>query len=392
MQSNRALELINADYPRFSRQAILGIVVLALASPVAWAQQADAPKKPDFATIRKSELAPIDRNDVEKWVNSQIQELFKASSDKELKSQGYEFYRSITQSVRAADATPRYREGVAAILAEAFVNEYKKAPSDRRPLAVVYPLMALNAAAQPTPRIIEAFTLALSEPTPGGRLLGAAGLLAIRGQLNQQQWNALLPALQKAGSDETSGPALARIYELLALPANPAPPVDTTPVVMAILDARLARMAQGNGWPMAADADAIQWLGGRMSTLANPQLQDRAALLIARMMTHAVYAYAKNSLEDVISGLEVVVLAAEAQLGQVVNRRASGKRPPSVTNALLDGGAERTNRMLAELKKWIGTDDEPGLLNEAPFNFDVGLKIPPPTVTAAATENSTAVR
>lgn len=392
MQSNRALELINADYPRFSSQAIRWIALLALAAPVAWAQQADAPKKPDFATIRKTELATIDRNDVETWVNYQIQQLFKASSDQDLKSRGHEFYRSIAQSVRAADATPKYREGVAAILAEAFVTEYKKAPSDRRPLAVVYPLMALNAAAQPTPRMIEAFTLALSEPTPGGRLLGAAGLLAIRGQLNQQQWSALIPALQKAASQETSGPALARIYELLALPANPAPPVDTTPVVMSILGARLDRMEKGNGWPMAADADAIQWLGGRMPALATPQLQDRAALLIARMMTHAVYAYAKNPLEEVIPGLELVVLAAEAQLGQAVNRRASGKKPPSVTNALLDGGADRTNRMLAELKKWIGTDDEPGLLNAAPFNFDVGLKIPPPTLTAAASDSSTPVR
>jgi len=354
-------------------------MLLAGTGANAWAQAAGTP---DFPNIRKTNLATIDRNNVEAWVNQQIQQMLTQRSDDSLRAQGRQFFQAITVNAKAGDATAEFRDGLAGILATSFVEAYSKAPADRRPLACVYPLMALNQLAQPTPKMIEAFTLALSEPTSGGRLLGASGLLAIRAQLNPQQWTALLPVLQKTGAAETNGPALARIYRLLALPADA--PVDTVPVVMAILEGRLARIEQKKGWPLAADAEAIKWLGERLPRLSGDQLQNRATLIMARMMTHAVFAYLSKPGDDALAGLEKVVLASEAQLKEVLNRRASAEKPPSVAAAMLEGGPAQAGNALPALEKWIGTAQEPGSLNKAPFNFEVGLKIPPPAATVSA--------
>jgi hypothetical protein len=244
--------------------------------------------------------------------------------------------------------------------------------------------MALNAVAQqPTPKMIQAFTIALSEPTPGGRLLSVSGLLALQKNLNQQQWTELLPVLQKIGAAETSGPVLARIYRLLALPANA--PVDPVPAVLAILDARLSRLDQKQGWPVAADAVAIKWLGERMAGLS-PQLQDRAMLAIARMMTNAVYAYVSKPGDEVLADLEKVVMTAEAQLKTAVTRRApNAKLPnPTLAGAMLDNGPGQKDSTLLALNKWIGTAQQPGVLNQAPFNWEAGLKVPPPTAAASS--------
>ncbi|HOA72924.1 MAG TPA: hypothetical protein PL151_07395 [Phycisphaerae bacterium] len=383
MQFDRARKFSRMVIAR-SGLAFIGAMGIVSIAPAALAQAPAAPKKPEFPTIRKTQLATIDRNNVEAWINAQIQQMFAQQDDAALQTQGREFYEAIAQSVKAGDATAEFREGVATILADSFVAQYPKAPSDRRPLAVVYPLMALNAAVQqPTPKMIQAFTMALSEPTPGGRLLGVSGLLTLQKNLNQQQWTELLPVLQKTGAAETSGPVLARIYRLLALPANA--PVDPVPAVLAILDARLSRLDQKQGWPVAADAVAIKWLGERMAGMS-PELQNRATLAIARLMTDAVYAYVSKPGDEILVDLEKVVLAAEKQLTAVVTRRAPNAKVPSPTlaAAMLDSGPGQKDSTLLALNKWIGTAQQPGVLNQAPFNFEPGLKVPPPAAAAVA--------
>lgn len=378
--------LVNANRSRHSavKLAIIGLAALAAAAPQAWAQA----KKPDFATIRKTELATIDRNNVEAWINSQIQQMFAAQNDQTLQAQGREFVDTITQNARAADATPKFKDGVATILADSFVAQYPKAPANRRPLAAVYPLMALNQLAQPTPKMIDAFTLGLSEPTSGARLLGATGLLTVKAQLNQQQWTALVPVLQKVGSAETNGPTLARIYRLLALPANA--PVDSSAAVLAILEARLGRIEQKKGLPMAADAEAIQWLGERFPTLTNPQVQDKAILLIARMLTNTVYAYVNKPAEPQLAPYEKVIMTAEAELKKAVTRRAPNAKASDLTKAMLDNGPSQANAMLLALNAWIGTAQQAGTLNAAPFNFEKGLKIAPPPAASQPAAAATA--
>jgi hypothetical protein len=205
-------------------------------------------------------------------------------------------------------------------------------------------------------------------------MMAATGLLTIRGQLTQQQWSALMPVLQKAGIEESNTVSLARVYRLLALPANA--PVDSVPAVTAILEARLGKIEQKKGWPMAADAEAIKYLGDRLAGL-NSQLQDRAILIMARMLTNAVYIHVNKPPADHLVSLEKVIRAAEAQLKAAVPRRAPSAKPADVSTAMLENGTSQANNMLLELNKWIGTAQQPGVLNQAPFTFERGLKIVP---------------
>lgn len=350
-------------------------LALVLAAPAAWAQQ-----MPDLPTIRKTDLATIDRNNVESWINQQVQALLKMTPDQgaALKAQGQQFYAAVSENVKAADASARFRDGVAAILTDAVLNAYPKAPKTRHPLAAVYVFMVLNQVAQPTPKTVDAFTLALSEPTPGGRMMGISGLLTLRAQLTPQQWTALLPVVQKLAADETNEVVLARAYRFLALPANN-PPVDSVPAVLAILEARLGRIEQQNGRPLAADAEAIEWLGGRLAAMTNTQQRDRAIRIMARMLTNAVYIYANKPLPEHQQGLEKVVRVGEDQLKKAVARLAPSAKPGDITNAMLTNVTAQTDSMLLELNKWIGTAQQPGALNQAPFNYEVGLKITRPS-------------
>ncbi|MBI4578351.1 MAG: hypothetical protein HY718_01520, partial [Planctomycetes bacterium] len=194
----------------------LTAVNLMVGSPVL-AQQ----RTPDFVNIRKTNLAGIDRNNVEAWVAEQMQQLFAAKDDKAVQTQGLAFLNTVTTHVKDTSATEGFRTGMAGIVADGFIKSYKAAPVDRRPLAAVYLLLTLQQiveAAQPAQapqNLVDAFTLALADPTAGARTMGATGLSTLREKFTQPQWTALLPVIQRAAPDEPNEVALDRMYRLL---------------------------------------------------------------------------------------------------------------------------------------------------------------------------------
>lgn len=358
---------------------LIGLLLGMMASPST--ALAQAARKPELPTIRKTDLTGIDRNSVNTWINQQVQQLLAATNDRAIQAQGQEFYQAIATNVKAADATAKFREGIAAMLADAVTKQYKP-ESNQRPLAKAYVLMALGDAAQPAPAVVNALKLGLTDTTAGGRVAAAAGLLGIRDKLTDEQWRSLLPIVQKAASTEANVVALDRFYRLLMV--GPGPRVaPALPIVLNILDARLTRLDQKQGWPVLADAEAVKWMGDKL-TGQNAQVQNRATLAIARVLTNATYAYQLNPVENQLEGLEKTIIAAEAQLKKIVPARATGAKLPSpdVTSVMLENSDDQKKAMLAALNKWIGTSKDAGVLNGAPFNFDRGLKIDPPTPAA----------
>ncbi len=364
-------------WPIFRRPIAHLVLGLALAS-VALAQQA----KPDFATISKTELKEIDRNNVAAWISQQMQQLFAATDDAALQKQGLEFVQTVRDSLKDPAVNAKFREGMATLIAESFVKQYKAAPATRRPLAAPFSLMPLEAPGLPLPAVIDAYKLALGDTKPAGRLVAASGLRVLRDKLTDAQWSDLLPVIQKAASAETNDVALGHMYRFLAV--GPGPRLQAAiPVVMEILEARLKRFAQ-KGWPVPADAEVAKWLGPKVATLPNAQQQNQGTLIMARLMTYAVYAYVNKPGENFIEPLERVIVAAEAQLKDIVTRRAAGTQAPSVTTRLLEKVPPDNNAILLDLNKWIGTAQQEGVLNKQPFGFDRGLKIAPPAASRPA--------
>ncbi len=70
--------------------------------------------------------------------------------------------------------------------------------------------------------------------------------------------------------------------------------------------------------------------------------------------------------------LERVIQTCESALGTMVNK----KPQPKIAEPLLKNhGPDQAEKMAAELSKWIGTRQQEGLLNAAPFSFERGLAL-----------------
>lgn len=357
---------------------------------LAWTAVAAAQQTPDFATIRKTELGEIDRNNVEAWVSQQIQQLLTAQDNDSIEAQGATFFQTVKTSTTASDATERFKSAFADMLVAAFGKEYAKPADNRKPLGVVYALMAVNQVARPNQVSLDALTRALKDPAAGVRLMAATGLAGIRDQLSEQQWAALLVAVRPVSVAETDAVAALGLYRLLAAPAGPKAEA-VMPVVLDTLEARLGAMEQKNLWPALADAEIIRWIGGKVPAMTDAQRQtrDRAILLLGRLMSDAVHAYTTRKPDDIRQEtLEKVVMASEAQLKAIAARLSPSARPPDLTAAMLEGGANQAAQMKLALNKWIGTPQDAGVLNGAPYNLprELGIKRPVATTQTAPAE------
>ncbi len=347
--------------------------------------QAPAPapaKTPDLATIRKTPLAGVDRTNIEAWVKSSVQAIFTATSDADVKKLGQAFYKAVVDNAKAADATPQFREGLGTLVANAFVPAHKAPAANRRPLASVYVLMAMVQI--PQPAMLPAFTQGLTDPASGARLLALNGLRAIRDAMTDQQWAALLPELRRVGSAEPNEVTLSRIYRLLAVTSGPKAG-GAMPVALDILEARLTRMEQTGMWPAMGDGEIAAWL--TPARVGDAARQTRAITLLARLLANATFAYTSVKLTPTQQEeIERVIMPTEEQLTALVKARAAQAAVPSpnVTKATLDAGPNQTVNMRQALTGWIGSENQDGLLNKAPFGLPRGLGLKPPTTTAPA--------
>jgi hypothetical protein len=357
------------------RRFVPSFIVPLLALP-AMAQQA-----PNMELIRRSTpISAIDRQSIQNWVNSRLDELFATPTPEE----GLRLVTSLRQHYRAADATPAFREALAQIVAGALLQRYQPPAAATAPAGpradlfpIVYTLMALrefrDAAA------LDAFQRMLTDPTPGIRLSALEGILAIRERLTGQQWAALLPDLQARGPVETDPVVLRRLYRVLSV-TDGQRAQQIVPVMVAILNGRLTRLEQADLPPVPADGEAATWLGARLANVNDAQLRNNAILQIGRILADAVHAYINQQPDaQQREQLAGVIRAAEQQL----KARITGRTTPDVTAALQTPAAGRHAAMSAELEKWIGAG---GVLAQPPFNLPAGLNIrrPPPTATAPA--------
>jgi len=353
---------------------------------LAGAGAAFAQEQLNLATIRKNNFPSIDRQRVEAWTQQRMGQVL---ASQEPMKDGAAFVAEINQHLSASDATAAFKTGMQDVLATAFAAVYKPAAEENPATALSTVFLLALIRSHETPAAIGCYKLAIRDAASSVRLLGAEGLL--RGKIAAQDWDTLLPELQRQGSIETDPATMDRLYRVLTMNGGPA--LDRVlPVLVAILSSRLTRFEQKGEFPAAADANTIAWLAGRFAQIPNNETKNSVVLIAARLLADAAYHYIHTEAgPSQREQLERVILITEQQL-KAMARPAAGQTQPDVTTAMTDGGTDRNAKMQKALDAWIGTPQAAGILNGAPYNFarELGIKRPVPASGPSATAPATA--
>jgi len=354
------------------------LIVAFLSAPLVSAQEAAT--EPNWSVIRRSTFAAIDRGTAQRWLESEIRSLWNEQDTRNAQTRASAFYKKMVEHYRATDATREFREGIAEILAATFGKLYQPTPDNSRPpkpLGISAVLMVLRDFAQPSS--LDDFRAALQDPAAGPRFVASEGLAAIANRLNEQQWAALVPELQRAASKEPNTVVLARMYRIL-ISAGTGPRAEAvTATLMAILDARLDGMEQGTLRPCEADGEVIEWLGRRAAEggAANA-LRQELLPRTAKLFAYGCDAYLRRVFKPTYTmSLEELIIQTETRLEDLVKQAQPDVKLPSpaVRIAMLEDGDARYEQMKQSLMGWIGSAQTRGVLNAAPFNLPVGLGI-----------------
>jgi|GEM_PF-1093753 len=369
---------------------VLGALTLSLA----------AQETPDLAIIRKTPFASLDRGNVQRWVEQQMEQLLACDTDQDAIQLGRTFRQQVVEHFDATDATKEFKDGLAKIVIQAFRQKYKPMVTQKkfpRPLGTAYALLTMNHLA--TPISAPALTLVLKSPVAGSRLVAITGLLRIHEKIvDQQQWATVESALREAGIVEDNPVVLSNLFRLLTTQQDTRAET-AQPVIQTILDARLDKFEKENVLPTEADAKAAAWVGQRAAESDSVEATNKATLQIARLLADAVHVCLSRNLflSDKLTKIQTmekeqmerVVRTAEKQLEAIAKSKAPGVPQPDVTAAMFVPQPDQAGRVAQELDKWMGTGEEPGLLNAPPFSFSPGLGIkraPPPSTAPSPSD------
>jgi hypothetical protein len=364
----------------------MGRVTAAVFCTLACAGGAFAQEQINLADIRKNNFPSIDRQRVQDWTQQRMTQILASA---EPMKDGPAFIAEINQHLAAQDATPAFKTGMAEVLGTAFAAVYKP-PVEGNPAVAFSTVFLLTLIrSHETPAAVAGYKLAIRDPASSVRLLAAEGLL--RGKIAAQDWDTLLPDLQKQASIEPDPATMDRLYRVLAMNGGPA--LDrVVPVLIAILNSRLTRFEQQGEFPAVADANVIAWLAGKFAQITNNQTKNDVVRGAARLLADAAYHYTHTeSGPGQKEQLERVILITEQQLKAMV-KPAGGQAQPDVTTAMTDGGTDRNAKVEKAMDAWIGTPQTAGILNGAPYNFErgLGIKRPVPASGPSATAPATA--
>lgn len=201
-----------------SREALIGLHLLVCAA-AALGQEPQL----NLAEIHKNNFPTIDRQRVQTWCQQRIKQLLES---KEPMKEVPAFLTEVNQHLQAPDATAAFKTGMIEVIAAAFAAEYKPTTTktannnkENDPSLNAVILLAFIKARE-TPAALPCYKLAIKDAAPAVRLVAAEGLL--KSKLSAQDWEALLPDVQKQAAVETDPATLDRLYRLLTMGGGPA--------------------------------------------------------------------------------------------------------------------------------------------------------------------------
>jgi len=217
----------------------------------------------------------------------------------------------------------------------------------------------------------EALVDGLAFPDQVVRYLSAKGLIAINGEIDDdaQLTQRTLNVLARAGESEANGVVVAMIYRACAY-ENEARSAEAVNAILRILDGRLALLRRLGKNFDRAELVAVDVLDaavdrGRLNDDVGAEIVRRLAPLL-RMHTQR---FGQDGVQEhEIEALKDTIDVTETLLKKVV----APSSPPGISEKMQKGGDGVAAEMELELVEWIGTEQDEGVLNRAPWNVPRG--------------------
>lgn len=214
-------------------------------------------------------------------------------------------------------------------------------------------------------RGLEVMLAALRTNDPVARYLAAKALAAVKADIeaDAQLSASTLRTLGEIGAAEGNGVVAAELYKAMHYPQRGD---DSLKAVLVALDGRLALLEQPGTRIERAELAAIGVLEG---------LSDRdkagVAQRLAKLLRICVQRY--NLDDPMFRMYEQAAIEETIYQAELLLKKLTGlQRAPDVTGKFEKGGPAVRVEMEIDLNKWIGTAQDEGELNKAPWNVERG--------------------
>lgn len=266
------------------RSTLMFMTLILLSPSAARAQDNDGGQNWMSDLKSKDSINAEERRKLRQWIELQLVSV--SGADLSGASQAI---NTLSATVTGT-ATQAYREAYIAECKGAVAATYKSA--EKAPAAQMISL--LNRLDDAT--TYDVFITALKDPRPGVRMSAAVGLRNLREKLNLAGAKFLtdtLAALRVAGGRETSRIVLQTIYQAMNYPEATAQPVETKPIVEAVLGVLEMRAKQYAADKVRAEGAEVAGLkvGSAVRPFMDEAQQKQFIVVAAEMLRYAVHVY-----------------------------------------------------------------------------------------------------
>jgi hypothetical protein len=363
----RTLAFSNTSVMRAS--AVGWLMLLVCAANVAWGQTATSKEDEALNTLRVGIPRDGDNPIVDNWVKAELAKVRAVLGTPILIPEAINqfadrFAKQYDHSENTGDFKQKFAERTGAM----FAREYAKGAALEEPVGRA---MARVLLAMEDIRTRDAVLAGLSTTDQVVRYLSAATLIELQpavaadGRLSVQ----MLQAIGAVGAKEINGVVIARLYAACGYEDQPGAAIDA---VLAIMNGHLARMRGGMVRELdRTEVPAIEFLG---KMLRDGKLPDAAraptAQALATLLRFHVERYGAEDVGEVErAAIMETVSLTEDLLKALVNPSPA----PEVSGKMFEGQPEvAAINMQIELLRWIGSEQDAGILNKAPWNLPVG--------------------
>lgn len=313
--------------------------------------------------LSKRALSAAEREQIAQWLSYSLDEIKTASKTGD-RDRASGTVREILAKTRRA--TPEFQDVLAELAAEQVGAMLTNGdPALSRRLADL--LRQLDNA-----NTIDGLFAALRSSDVQTRYVAATGIRSFAGRIDLTAAR-VLNELEQAANAEPHPLVRQRMLEAMLLPKRLQ---ESLTALDNSLMKSLTRIAEEPPSELSPETRILELLADPATGVKDADQRSRAELVaaLAAVLAQTVERYASgaDSGSDRLA-VEVLILYAESAVTAAV-RDEAGAKLPSVTAAMMRGGASTIADMRAELVKWVGdkSANTKGLLNAAPWNAPVG--------------------
>lgn len=342
-------------------------VVIAGGAAAAVAQPAVSPEDEALNTLRAGIPRESDNIIVDRWVQAELTKLRGALSNEILIPGALKEFRDrFDAQYNHPDNTPEFRKKFAERVGATFANEYRKGQE-------LNPVVA-NAMARQLLRMQdldtrEALYVGMASNDQVVRYLSGQALVKLQPQIagDPQLTAQALQQISQAAQSVVNGVVAASLYQAAALPGREA---EAVPVILEIMDARLASMRKNEGELTRGEVPAIAYLDqADQSGKLDQNLRAQAVARLAPLLRIHTERFGAQGVGEE----ERAAIAETISLTESLLKRITRPDPaPDVAGKMQGDDPNAPINMQIELIQWIGGPETQGVVNKAPWSVPAG--------------------